>query len=109
MNIWILDADSGITLLYKPYMDLPIDEDLISGLLTALNQFTTYELKEGIESIEMGGLRWSYLENKESNLLFVATSEKNISSNKLKARLNVIMQTFLEQYVSKDLEKWNNL
>ena len=109
MNIWILDAESGITLLYKPYMDLPIDEDLISGLLTALNQFTTYELKEGIESIEMGGLRWSYLENKESNLLFVATSEKNISSNMLKARLNVIMQTFLEQYVSKDLEKWKNL
>jgi len=109
MNIWILDSESGITLLYKPYMDLPIDEDLISGLLTALNQFTTYELKEGIESIEMGGLRWSYLENKESNLLFVATSEKDISSNMLKARLNVIMQTFLEQYVSKDLEKWKNL
>ena len=109
MNIWILDAESGITLLYKPYMDLPIDEDLISGLLTALNQFTTYELKEGIESIEMGGLRWAYLENKESNLLFVATSEKDISSNMLKARLNVIMQTFLEQFVSKDLEKWNNL
>ncbi len=109
MNIWILDAESGITLLYKPYMDLPIDEDLISGLLTALNQFTTYELKEGIESIEMGGLRWSYLENKEANLLFVATCEKDISSNMLKARLNVIMQTFLEQYVSKDLEKWKNL
>jgi len=49
MNIWILDSESGITVLYKPYMDLPIDEDLISGLLTALNQFTTYELKEGIE------------------------------------------------------------
>jgi len=109
MNIWILDSESGITLLYKPYMDLSIDEDLISGLLTALNQFTTYELKEGIESIEMGGLRWSYLENRESNLLFVATSEKDISSNMLKARLNVIMQTFLEQYVSKDLEKWKNL
>ena len=109
MNIWILDSESGITLLYKPYMDLPIDEDLISGLLTALNQFTTYELKEGIESIEMGGLRWSYLEDKEANLLFVATSEKDISSNMLRARLNVIMQTFLEQYVSKDLEAWKSL
>ena len=58
MNIWILDSESGITLLYKPYMDLSLDEDLISGLLAALNQFTTYELKTGIESIEMGGLRW---------------------------------------------------
>lgn len=109
MNIWILDSESGITLLYKPYMDLPLDEDLISGLLAALNQFTTYELEEGIESIEMGGLRWSYLEDKEANLLFIATSEKDISSNMLKARLNVIMQTFLEQYVSKDLEAWKSL
>jgi hypothetical protein len=109
MNIWILDSESGITLLYKPYMDLALDEDLISGLLAALNQFTTYELKTGIESIEMGGLRWSYLEDQDSNLLFVATSEKDISSNMLKARLNVIKHTFLEQYVSKDLENWKNL
>ena len=109
MNIWILDSESGITLLYKPYMDLALDEDLISGLLAALNQFTTYELKTGIESIEMGGLRWSYLEDQDSNLLFVATCEKDISSNMLKARLNVIKHTFLEQYVSKDLENWKNL
>ncbi|MFX0075302.1 MAG: hypothetical protein ACFE96_07665 [Candidatus Hermodarchaeota archaeon] len=109
MNIWILDSESGITLLYKPYMDLLLDEDLISGLLAALNQFTTYELKEGIESIEMGGLRWSYLEDQEANLLFVATSEKDISSNMLRARLNIIMQTFLEQYVYKDLEAWKTL
>jgi len=109
MNIWILDSESGITLLYKAYMDLPIDEDLVSGLLAALNQFTTYELKEGIESIEMGGLRWAYLEEKEANLLFVATSEKNISSNMLKARLNVIMQTFIEKFVSEDRNEWKNL
>jgi len=109
MNIWILDSESGITLLYKAYMDLPIDEDLVSGLLAALNQFTTYELKEGIESIEMGGLRWAYLEQKDINLLFVATSEKNISSSMLKARLNIIMQAFIEQYVSKNKEEWANL
>ncbi len=104
MNIWILDSESGITLLYKAYMDLPIDEDLISGLLAALNQFTTYELKEGIESIEMGGLRWAYLEEKDANLLFVATSEKNISSNMLRARLNIIMHSFLVIFVSNNRE-----
>jgi hypothetical protein len=109
MNVWILDSESGITLLYKPYMDLALDEDLISGLLAALNQFTTYEFKQGIESIEMGGLRWSYLEDNESKLLFIAASEKNISSNMLKARLNVIMQTFIEQYVSGDKEKWGSV
>jgi hypothetical protein len=109
MNIWILDSESGITLLYKAYMDLTVDEDLISGLLAALNQFTTYELKEGIESIEMGGLRWAYLEKKDANLLFVATSEKNISSNMLRARLNIIMQSFIDKFVSKNRDEWKSL
>lgn len=109
MNVWILDSESGITLLYKSYMDLALDEDLISGLLAALNQFTTYEFQQGIESIEMGGLRWSYLEDKEYKLLFIAASEKNISSNMLKARLNVIMQTFIEQYVSRNKENWSSV
>ena len=90
-------------------MDLALDEDLISGLLAALNQFTTYEFKQGIESIEMGGLRWSYLEDSEYKLLFIAASEKNISSNMLKARLNVIMQTFIDQYVSRDKENWSSV
>jgi len=91
MNVWVLDSESGI------------------GLLAALNQFTTYEFQQGIESIEMGGLRWSYLEDKESKLLFIAASEKNISSNMLKARLNVIMQTFLDQYVSGNKENWGSI
>ena len=76
MNIWILDSESGITLLYKPYMDLPLDEDLVSSLLAALNQFTVFEFHKGIESIDMGGLRWVYLEDREANLLFVAAGEK---------------------------------
>lgn len=109
MNIWILDSESGITLLYKPYMDIPLDEDLVSGLLAALNQFTVFEFQQGIESIEMGGLRWVYLEDKELNLLFIAATEKNVSSDMLKARLKIIMQTFIEQYVKGDREKWKNL
>ncbi|NHJ23679.1 MAG: hypothetical protein EAX89_03840 [Candidatus Lokiarchaeota archaeon] len=106
MNIWVLDSESGITLLYKAYMDLPLDEDLVSGLLAALNQFTVFEFQQGIESIDMGGLRWVYLEEKEANLLFVAAADKNVSSIILKARLSIIKQTFLEKYVLSDLEKW---
>ena len=105
MNIWILDSESGITLLYKAFMDLPLDEDLVSGLLAALNQFTVFEFQEGIESIEMGGLRWVYLEDKDLNLLFIAASEKNVNSDILKARLNVIMQVFIQQYIP-DPELW---
>jgi hypothetical protein len=108
MNIWILDSESGITLLYKSYLSLPLDEDLVSGLLAALNQFTVFEFHEGIESIDMGGLRWVYLEEKELKLLFVAASEKTVSSSILKARLNVIKQTFIAEYAS-DKEEWKAL
>ena len=38
MNIWILDAKRGVTLVYKSFLDLPVKDDLVSGLLTALNQ-----------------------------------------------------------------------
>jgi hypothetical protein len=109
MNIWILDSESGITLLYKPFMDLPLDEDLVSGLLAALNQFTVFEFQQGIESIDMGGLRWVYLEDKDAKLLFVAAADKNVSSNTLKAQLSIIKQTFLERYVSSDVEKWKTM
>lgn len=108
MNIWILDSESGITLLYKSYLSLPLDEDLVSGLLAALNQFTVFEFQEGIESIDMGGLRWVYLEDKELKLLFVAASEKTVSSNILKARLNIIKQTFIAEYAS-DKDEWKAL
>ncbi|MFX1496052.1 MAG: hypothetical protein ACFFBH_00860 [Promethearchaeota archaeon] len=108
MNIWILDSQSGITLLYKSYLDLVLNEDLISGLLTAINQFTVFELKQGIESIDMSGLRWVYLEDHELNLLFIAAAEKDVSADILKARLNIIMLTFIQQY-AQNKEEWKAL
>jgi len=108
MNIWVLDSQSGITLLYKPYLDLSLNEDLISGLLTAINQFTVFELKQVIESIDMSGLRWVYLENNELNLLFIAAAEKDVNSDILKARLHIIKQTFIQEY-AQDKEEWKVL
>jgi len=108
MNVWVLDSESGITLLYKSYLDLSLDEDLVSGLLAALNQFTVFEFQSGIESIEMGGLRWVYLNEKDLNLLFIGASEKIVNSDILKARLNVIKQAFIQQYIP-DREEWKHL
>ena len=105
MNIWIMESDSGITLLYKPYMDFPVNEDLVSGLLTALNQFTIVEFKQGIDSIEMGGLRWVYISDKDTNLLFIAADSKEVSGDILRSRLDVIRHTFIQQY-AKDKNRW---
>jgi hypothetical protein len=100
-----MDGSSGVTLLYKPYMNFSVDEDLVSGLLTALNQFTIVEFKQGIESIEMGGLRWVYLSDKMSNLLFIAADTKDVTSSLIRARLDIIKQAFIEEYV-KNEEYW---
>ena len=105
-----MESDSGITLLYKPYMDFSVNEDLVSGLLTALNQFTIVEFKQGIDSIEMGGLRWVYIQDKESNLLFIAADTKDVSADMLRSRLDVIRNTFIKQYLNDKaywLNRWN--
>ncbi|KKN05882.1 hypothetical protein LCGC14_1082940 [marine sediment metagenome] len=100
-----MESDSGITLVYKAYMDFPVNEDLVSGLLTALNQFTIVEFQEGIESIEMGGLRWVYIQDKETNLLFIAADTKDTRGDILRARLDVIRVTFIQEYAS-EKNRW---
>ncbi|MFW9973388.1 MAG: hypothetical protein ACFFDF_24605, partial [Candidatus Odinarchaeota archaeon] len=107
MNIWIMENDSGITLVYKPYMDFPVNEDLVSGLLTALNQFTIVEFKQGIDSIEMGGLRWVYIMDKETNLLFIGADTREVKGDILRSRLDVIRQTFVNQYANKK-NRWGS-
>jgi len=90
--------------------DLPINEDLVSGLLTALNQFTMVEFQQPIESIEMGGLRWVYVIEKEVGLMFIAASTKDVKAEILKARLIVIEQSFIQSYIHDKehwKEKWN--
>jgi len=105
INIWVLESDSGITLVYKAYMDFPVNEDLVSGLLTALNQFTIVEFKQGIESIEMGGLRWVYIQDKDTNLLFIGADSKKVKTDMLRARLDVIRHTFIQQYAG-EKNRW---
>ncbi|MHA1146640.1 MAG: hypothetical protein ACTSR8_00160 [Promethearchaeota archaeon] len=105
-----MDSESGVTLLYKAYLDIEVNEDLVSGLLTALNQFSQVELKQPIESIEMSGLRWVYQSDQKSSLLFIAADTKDIDANTLYARLNVIKQTFLQTYELYDntwRDNWN--
>ena len=113
MNIWIVDSESGVTILYKDSLGLEIDEDLVSGLLTALNLFSKHELDQsGIESIDMSGLKWVYSHAPEFNLLFIAADKKETHAEILRARLIVIKKDFLSHYAktsSEWKEKWKGL
>jgi len=105
-----MDNESGVTLVFTSMEnDLPVNEDLVSGLLTALNQFTLVEFKQPIESIEMGGLRWSYIADNDKGLLFIAADSKDVSAEILRSRLVVIKQSFVQGFI-KDKnwkENWN--
>ena len=45
MNLWVIDSDSGINLLYKSFMVAVADEDIVSGFLTAFHHFSMEEFK----------------------------------------------------------------
>ncbi len=98
MNIWILDATSGIKLLYKSFLKTDIDELLVSGLLSAFNQFTMTEFHQPIESLEMGGFRWIYLSEPDLSLLFIAADMKTVSTDKLRSKLMIIQEAFINEY-----------
>jgi len=106
MIIWILDSESGIKLLYKSFLKTDADEDIVSGFLTAFHHFSIVEFKQSLDSIEMGGLRWIYILESKYNLLFVAADTKNIKTEMLMGRLNVIRKAFIEEY-SERLKQWD--
>jgi len=100
MIIWVLDSESGIKLLYKSFLKTDADEDIVSGFLTAFHHFSVEEFHQSLESIEMGGLRWTYTLEPKFRLLFVAADNKNIKTEIIKGKLNVIKNAFIKQFKS---------
>ncbi len=98
-HLWIIHHSSSTNLFYRNYSEMPIDPDLLSGLLAALDNFSEVELKsQGISSIEMGGLRWAYSHHPELNLMLIGTSDKNAHAEVMKARLEVIFKEFVSKF-----------
>ncbi len=100
MIIWVLDSESGTKLLYRSFLKTDADEDIMSGFLTAFHHFSMVEFKESLDSIEMGGLRWVYIEEEKFQLLFVAADTKHTKTEFLKGRLIVIKNAFIKKYES---------
>lgn len=98
MIVWILESDSGVKLLYKSFLKIKTDEDIVSGFLTAFNQFSMTEFQQSLESIEMAGLKWVYIMESEYNLLFVAADTKNIKTEILIGRLQAIRKAFIDKF-----------
>jgi hypothetical protein len=88
-----------------------LDPDLLSSFLTGVNAFSEAELGDtGIESIEMGNMKWVY-KNWEGKLLLVAAADKTEDTAALHHQIDVIRINFLTQYgIDKEkdyFKKWN--
>ncbi len=98
MIIWILNSESGIKILYKSFLKTDADEDIVSGFLTAFHHFSIEEFHQSLESIEMGGLKWIYILEPEFKLLFVVADVKEVKTEILMGRLNVLKEAFLKEF-----------
>ncbi|MCP4764158.1 MAG: hypothetical protein GY870_20465 [archaeon] len=101
LHLWIIDRLSSTSVFYRNYSDgIKIDPDLVSGLLSALHNFSEIELQhnQGIESILMGGLNWVYVDNKDINLLFICADDRRMDPNITKSRLEVIQNAFIQEF-----------
>jgi len=118
-ELWIVDKQSGTTLLQRGYGQTQTSERLMSGFLQAiygLYQYAESELAsaeggKGLESINMVGMRWLYEEKK--GLIFIAATDKETQLELLLSQLNLIADTFIEKFGSPfealyggGLEKW---
>ncbi len=101
-HMWIIDEADSSSIFNRnfSYEGFTIDNELLAGLLSALNYFSELQLpsKQGIESIDMGGLTFTYLIEKDYNLLFIAADEKSTPSNTIRSRLEVIRDTFIREF-----------
>lgn len=109
--LWIIEKASSKSLFFHSISSQQeVDGMLLSGLLSALNSFSEAELGDtGIESIEMGDLKWVYLSDTSSHLMLVAATEKSCKASLMKARLRVIHNMFVQQFQIDDdfWESWD--
>ena len=107
LHLWIINKQSSTSLFFRSWTNITLDPDLISGLLSALNNFSEIELKEeGIVAIDMGGLKWAYSHHPEMHLLLIASGDKDSDAMVMKSRLDVIYKMFVNTFdlTSSDFE-----
>ena len=110
-NVWILEKRSGRLLFSDKLGSIETEGDLLSGFLSAIYSFAEMEISAmGIESMEMGNYNMIYCLS--HGLLFVLAADKTDSSASLKAQIDLIRDSFVDEFPGLKenhedfLEKW---
>jgi len=95
-------------LFYHSFDNVPFRAIIVSGLLAALNNFSEVEIQEqGIQSIEMHDIRWTYLVSSKHNLLLIAADVKEQNSKVMRSQLEIVLNLFVIKYHI-DLKYWED-
>ncbi|QEE16715.1 hypothetical protein DSAG12_02545 [Promethearchaeum syntrophicum] len=107
-HIWIIKKDSSTMLFYHSFDNAPFRAIIVSGLLAALNNFSEVEIQEqGIQSIEMHDMRWTYVISSKHNLLLIAADAKEQNSKVMRSQLEIVLKLFVIKYHI-DLKYWED-
>lgn len=108
-GIYIIEASSGICLLSRNYGNVELDEGLVGGFLTALQQFSS-ELasKKGqpefLREVEMKGYKIVY--ERQEDTMIVASVDRNDNEQVLRDTLNKMINAFHRRFGSY-LKNWH--
>ena len=115
-EIWLVEKLRGICLLNRSYSSLKTNPDLLSSFLSGLYAFSEVELSKhglenesdikGIESIDMSGFRWVYVDM--LGILYIIAADRNDNTNTLRKQAKVIRQNFLHFFNYKDEKEFCN-
>ncbi|MHA1382522.1 MAG: hypothetical protein ACTSR3_02070 [Candidatus Helarchaeota archaeon] len=106
-DFWIVEKKSGRCMFNRSYGNTTTDPDLLTSFLSALYRFSeeVSTRHKGIESIEMGGLKWAYID--KDNLLFIAAADKDDKTSDMRSQVNIIRINFIKEFPECNDEKFN--
>ncbi len=104
-DVWILFKD-GLVIFTYSVNSSKINEQLFGGLISALKSLSEAIAEKGLSSFELGGKRFTI--KKRRNILFVASSSKQTSEEKVDKELNILINRFFSNYSKKHLDNWKN-
>ena len=102
-NVWIL-LKSGVCIFHKEYRSVHLDENLVSGFLSAATQFVTKLGEDRVESIIMGRKKFVCISSNE--LIFSVCVDKDDNEQEAFEKLWEIKVAFLRKYLEK-VKNWD--
>ncbi|TXT66150.1 MAG: hypothetical protein BAJALOKI1v1_330009 [Promethearchaeota archaeon] len=97
-NVYIIDQNTGICLIHRKYGSIEFNQDLVSGFITALKDFSV-EFSKGSGELKVIDMQVFYLILVfKEGVLVTAAADKNDDARVTHKALNDIIDKFLESF-----------